>query len=83
MLCAQIDMVLKTTLTVQDSDSTRFSILCSMYVPLESVIFLSHDEEKLEVYDHQIQSIFTRILQQSEEPTRVYKESGCLALIEE
>lgn len=52
MLCAQIDMVLKTALKMQDS--ARYIILRLMYVALRECDILSHDEEKLEVYDHQI-----------------------------
>lgn len=37
---------------------------------------------KSEVNDKQIQSVFTQMLQQREKATHIYKESGCLELVE-
>lgn len=80
MLRDQIDGALKTALKTQDS--VRLATLRLMNAAVRDRDILYYDEGKQEVDDQQIQSVFTKMLQQREALMRVYKESGCLELAE-
>lgn len=79
MLRDQIDVALKTALKAQDY--TRLTTLRLMNAAVMDRDTLYHDEGKQEADDHQIQSVFIKMLQQREELTRIYKESGRLELV--
>ncbi|WP_139413488.1 GatB/YqeY domain-containing protein [Bartonella mastomydis] len=80
MLRDQIDGALKIALKTQDS--VRLATLRLMNAAVRDRDILYYDEGKQEVDDQQIQSVFTKMLQQREALMRVYKESGCLELAE-
>ncbi|WP_375610483.1 MULTISPECIES: GatB/YqeY domain-containing protein [unclassified Bartonella] len=80
MLRNQIDGALRAALKAQDS--ARLATLRLMNAAVRDRDILYYDEGKLEVDDQQIQSVFTKMLQQREELMRAYKESGCLELAE-
>ncbi|CAK01962.1 GatB/YqeY domain-containing protein [Bartonella tribocorum] len=80
MVRDQIDGALKAALKVQDS--TRLATLRLMNAAVRDRYILYCDEGKREVDDQQIQSVFTKMLQQREALMRAYKESGCLELAE-
>ncbi|PIT69849.1 GatB/YqeY domain-containing protein [Bartonella tribocorum] len=80
MLRDQIDGALKAALKAQDS--IRLATLRLMDAAVRDRDILYYDEGRREVDDQQIQSVFTKMLQQREALMRAHKESGCLELAE-
>ncbi|MET3560305.1 uncharacterized protein YqeY [Bartonella japonica] len=80
MLREQIDRALEVALKAQDS--TRLATLRLMSAAVKDRDSFQSGDEKREVNGKQIQFVFTQMLQQREKAMHIYKESGCLELVE-